>query len=476
MRIRRHGWRSAAGTVAAAVTGAIGLGLLPGTAAAAELATPGDFNGDGYRDLVLGAPWMTVSGHENAGAVVVVYGAKGGISATKRAVITQNSPGVPGGSETYDGFGSSTDVADLNRDGYADLVVGTPGEDLAEADAGMVSVLWGSRTGLTSGAELKQAAPGSGYFGLDVAAFRGSTAANSMVLGGSWQGTAEYKGPFGRTGSVGNAWLNRETPSIESVALGDLDKNGVPDRVLFSSRIGDGGGQVYVNPVRAEDRHLARGDGLTGAVGDVNGDGYGDLVVGDPEDPSGTDAGAVGGRVSVWFGSAKGIAPDAQPRHISQDTSGVPGGGERGDNFGASVAVADLNRDGAAEIIVGAPGEAIGKVYSAGNVTVIPGVRSGALGAGSYGFSQDTSSVPGGSELEDLFGTTVGAGDLNGDGRPELIVTASGENGHQGAVWMLPGGSARPTGTGSKMFLPSALGIKQSDPVMLGGRGLLDVI
>nr|WP_308801013.1 FG-GAP-like repeat-containing protein [Streptomyces polyasparticus] len=458
------------------VAGAVGLGLLPGTAGAVQMATPGDFNGDGYRDLVLGAPWMNVSGRESAGAVIVVYGAKGGVSATKRAVITQNSPGVPGGSEANDGFGSSTAVADLNRDGYADLVVGTPYEDLAQADAGMVSVLWGSSTGLNSGAELKQVAPGSGFFGLDVAAYGGSTAANSKVLAGSWHGTAEYKGPFGRTGTTGGAWLNRDTPSIENVALGDIDKNGVADRVLFSSRIGDEGGRVYVNHVTVGDPRLTQGDGLDGAIGDVNGDGYGDVVVGDAEDPSGADRGAVGGRVSVWFGSATGIAPDAQPVHISQDTAGVPGAGERGDSFGASVAVVDLNRDGAAEIIVGSPYEALGSTRLAGQVTVIPGMRGGALGTGSYAFSQDSASVPGASELEDQFGTTVGAGDLNGDGRPELIVSARGENSYQGAVWVLPGGSSRPTGTGSRMFLPSTLGIKQSDPVLLGGAGLLNVI
>ncbi|WP_328707988.1 VCBS repeat-containing protein [Streptomyces mesophilus] len=461
------------------VTGALGLALLPGTAVAARMATPGDFNGDGYRDLVLSAPWTTVSGHRGAGAVVVLYGSASGVSPTKRVVITQNSAGVPGASEKGDGFGTSTAVADLNLDGYADLVVGTPREDLASGtDVGMVSVLWGSRSGLGAGTNLNppQSLPSGVYFGLSVAAVKGSSGATTKVMAASWSGVAEYTGPFSRTGTVGSTYGNTASASAGAVALGDVDRSGDADRFIFTVRVGDTGAQVHVNsddsmwprPV------LSQGDGVTGTVGDVNGDGYGDLVVGDPDEPGASgpeDEGAVGGRVSVWFGSATGIALDAKPQHISQDTVGVPGAGEKYDEFGATVAVADLNRDGAAEIIVGAPKETLGEDGSAGNVVVIPGRKTGLLGTGAYAVNQETASVAGGSEDEDQFGTTVEAGDLNKDGRPELMVTGVGENNYQGAVWVLSGGATGPTGTGSKMMLPSALGISQSDAVALGGTG-----
>ncbi|MFI2632976.1 FG-GAP repeat protein [Streptomyces collinus] len=89
-------------------------------------AVPGDVNGDGYRDAVLPAPGASVAGKAGAGAVVVLYGSTSGLSTSRRAVITQNTAGVPGSAEAHDRFGGATATADLNRDGYADLVVSAP--------------------------------------------------------------------------------------------------------------------------------------------------------------------------------------------------------------------------------------------------------------------------------------------------------------------------------------------------------------
>ncbi len=464
---------------AAVVAVVVGAGLLPSTAVASSMATPGDFNGDGYRDQVISAPGRAVSGKESAGAVVVLYGSASGLAPTRRAVITQDSAGVPGASEPWDGFGNSTAVADLDRDGFADLVVGTPYEDMSGiTNAGMLTVLWGSRNGLTSGSTLQHKLLENAYVGYDVAAVKGGTTATTRVLAASWQGSFEYAGPFGRNGTIGSSSFNQMTPGQLSVALGDVDRKDGADKFLFTYRLGGEGGRVYVNASSTGSipgPYLTKGDGLVGAVGDVNGDGYGDLVVGDPDEPwyaGEDDEGALGGRVSVWFGSATGIALDAQPQHISQDTPGIPGAGEKYDKFGDSLAVADLNRDGAAEIIVGVPNEGLGNAGGAGNVVIIPGRKTGALGTGAYSVNQETASVPGGSEDEDQFATTVAAGDVNKDGRPELMVSAIGENNRQGAFWVLPGGTAGPTGTGSKMMLPSSLGLSQSDWVALGGYGL----
>ncbi|CAM5490848.1 Esterase OS=Streptomyces aurantiogriseus OX=66870 GN=GCM10010251_03380 PE=4 SV=1 [Streptomyces aurantiogriseus] len=87
------------------LAGLLGAAALPATpAAAVHGAVPGDFNGDGYRDAALPAPGADVAGKQGAGAVVVLYGSRKGLSATRRAVVTQNSAGVPDTAEAGDAF------------------------------------------------------------------------------------------------------------------------------------------------------------------------------------------------------------------------------------------------------------------------------------------------------------------------------------------------------------------------------------
>ncbi|MGW7423383.1 VCBS repeat-containing protein [Streptomyces sp. NPDC054813] len=468
--MRRWG---AAAFVAASLVGGVLLPAVP--AGAVHGAVPGDFNGDGYRDAVLPAPGANVSGKEGAGAVVVLYGSASGLSTSRRKTITQNTAGVPGASETYDAFGAATATADLNRDGYADLVVGTPDEDTSKGtDSGAVTVLWGSRSGLTSGTDLPSPSSSPWHYGEDVAALGLGAGAKTRVAVAGGDATVNFGGPFSRTGTFGSAVYNDDTASPLSVTLGDLNGDGVPDPASVTDRLsGLSGGEVYTNPAYG---NALKGNGLILASGDINGDGYADLVAGDPDEPekAGVD-GATGGRVLVWYGSAAGIPTNTTPVQITQNTAGVPGASEKGDNFGGSLAVADLNRDGLADIVIGSPFEDLAK-SRAGQVTVVPGRRSGALGTGSYSFSQDTAGVPGASETDDFFGTTVSAGDVDNDGRPELFVGAAHENAGTGAVWVFPGGSARPTASGSRVITAHGVGLTQAADTLLGGNGLLWVI
>ncbi|MFF4984002.1 hypothetical protein ACFY3O_28655 [Streptomyces sp. NPDC001046] len=91
----------------AVLAGLLGSVQLPSAHAAGDT-VPADFNGNGYRDVVLRVPGFDVGGREGAGAVIVLYGSSSGLSAKSRAVITQNSPGVPGSAEQGDYFGAST--------------------------------------------------------------------------------------------------------------------------------------------------------------------------------------------------------------------------------------------------------------------------------------------------------------------------------------------------------------------------------
>ena len=131
-----------AATVMAAVT------VTP-SATAALRPPSADFDGDGHADLAVGAPSDSVAGQDAAGAVSVLYGDSGGLTARRHQQFTQASPGVSGAPEPGDRFGATLVAGDFDGDGYADLAVGVPGEGtIAGARVGVVQILHGSPHGL----------------------------------------------------------------------------------------------------------------------------------------------------------------------------------------------------------------------------------------------------------------------------------------------------------------------------------------
>jgi hypothetical protein len=122
----------------------------------------GDFNGDGAGDLAIGVPYEDVGGVGDAGAVNVIYGSISGLTATGNQYFTQGS-----GAEAGDHFGAAVVSGDFNGDGYSDLAVGVPGEDLVSAtDAGQVNVVYGSPSGLSTSFQQTWTQDSSGIEGL----------------------------------------------------------------------------------------------------------------------------------------------------------------------------------------------------------------------------------------------------------------------------------------------------------------------
>jgi hypothetical protein len=111
----------------------------------------GDFNGDGKDDLAIGVSGEDVPGATNAGAVNVMYGSNTGLTSIGDQIWHQDSAGIEGVAQAYDAFGSHLKAGDFNNDGFADLAIGVPGEDVGGViNAGTVNILYGSAIGLTA--------------------------------------------------------------------------------------------------------------------------------------------------------------------------------------------------------------------------------------------------------------------------------------------------------------------------------------
>jgi hypothetical protein len=138
--------------LAAAVWPAVSAAAHAGTAASAAAGSlEADFNNDGFADLAVGAPFEDVGAIEGAGAVNVLYGAAGGLSAAGNQQFWQGAAGVAGVAEDFDGFGFALSAGDFNNNGPADLAVGVPFEDVGAIEgAGAVNVLYGAAGGLSA--------------------------------------------------------------------------------------------------------------------------------------------------------------------------------------------------------------------------------------------------------------------------------------------------------------------------------------
>lgn len=221
-----------AATVLASTVTPLALQAAPAGAATAKYAD--DFNGDGYRDYAYGVG-VTDAGSDGSGTVGIVYGTASGPTGRKQN-ITQNSAGVPGTNEWDDGFGRTLAGADFNRDGYADLAVGVPGEAVGSTKSqGAVTVLWGSKSGLSGGTTVpNKGAAKWGAFGQDLAAgdFNGDGRPDLAVINNH---TAYvYRGAFAKSAVSGTVTkLTRDSLFAEHLVAGRVTKDAATDLVVL---------------------------------------------------------------------------------------------------------------------------------------------------------------------------------------------------------------------------------------------------
>ncbi|WBB93168.1 FG-GAP-like repeat-containing protein [Verrucosispora sp. WMMC514] len=371
----------------------------------------GDFNGDGFDDLAIGDMDEVDPGNKTrAGGVWVIPGSRTGLVVDSAQHFNQSSPGVPGGAEDYDWFGATLAAGDINGDGRDDLAIGAYRESIGSVqDAGAVTVLYGGIGGLTTkGAQQlhqdQAAVPGSAergdYFGwtLAIGKVDNDTYAD-LVIGAPRE-------------NDGQTWFGSGMVTL---------MRGSASGVKLSGATSVTGAAVH--PKTGNERTIAWYLGETLAIGDVNGDGLGEVIAGAPgaQTPA-----TYGGLIAVFTGRSGGLSRDAA-KIINQATAGVPGSPEQDDRFGGALAVGDVTGDGRADVLVGAPGEAIGTKKRAGTFALLKGSASGLTGTGAQGFDQDHSVVPGGAEPDDLFGNSVAILNLNGTGPLDAVVASVGE-------------------------------------------------
>jgi FG-GAP repeat len=413
----------------------------------------GDFDGDGYADIAIGAPNDRVGG-SRAGAVNVLYGASRGLTAAgDQRWSRENLPGV---AATDEAFGSALATGDFDGDGYWDLAIGAPGyAGTLAADGGLVEILYGGTDGLTTPAtELRltmtgEASSGHGFGGAlatgdlngddldDLAVGVGGYSSVYSPIGGGDDVIGGFVAVFfstvdGISADDSQLW-SQVSPGLEddqrypdqfgwSLAIGDFDADGygdlaigVPGEGLESSPLKKNGRVVVLRGTPSgptadgsQDWHKGvaglptnvKDFGWSLAVGDFDGDGYADLAIGAPGKKR------TGGSVVVLRGTVVGLTGDGN-QSWTQGSPGVPGAPEHWDEFGASLAAADFGRSGRDDLAIGQPGEDRGRILDVGAVTVLFGRTTGLDSRHAQRWSQATPGVKGAAEAGDQFGSSL---------------------------------------------------------------------
>ncbi len=402
----------------------------------------GDFDDDGYWDLAIGSPGERIRQRKEAGQVNVLYGGPDGLTGFGDQRWTQDSDGVGSAAQKGDRFGQALAVGDFDGDGIDDLAIGSPGERLGAATgAGAVHVLYGTADGLTGS--------GSTFYHQNT----------SQVLD-----DAETGDGFGAALAAGD--FDGDGNDDLAVGVPNEDIAGAADAGMVHLFLGSGTGltrndSVWHREVAGIDGEATAGAefGYSLASGQLDADGFDDLVVGVPGDD------AAAGSISVLPGGPSGFG--TSDALWTQGTGAVPGPAEAGDRFGHAVRVGDFDGDGRNDVVVGAPHESRSGTKQAGDVTVLPGSGTGVTDAGSYVWHQGFNALEGDLLRDNRFGATMAALDLDADGDTDLVVGATLGHATTGAgeLHFLPGSPAGLTGTGDIRWnqdTPGVLGAAQN--------------
>jgi uncharacterized repeat protein (TIGR01451 family) len=342
--------------------------------------TAGDVNGDGYAEVLVGADWYD-NGESNEGRVYGYHGSDSGLSLTPNWIAE--------GNQTDAWFGNSVGTAgDVNGDGYTDVIVGAWFYDEGESEEGLALVWYGSALGLGGYADWTGESDQSGA-GLGI----------SVSTAGDVNGDG-YSDVILGAANYDNGQADEGAAFVWQGSASGLGAPGTPANAVWMAEGNQASAQL---------------GGSVSTAGDVNGDGYSDVIVGAYTYDNGQ---ADEGRVFVWHGSASGLGADGTPANADWSAES----NQASARFGVSVSTAgDVNGDGYSDVIVGA--------YLYDNIEGDEGMafvwHGSATGLGAVGTPANADWLAESNQINAQFGISVStAGDVNGDDYADVIIGA----------------------------------------------------
>lgn len=387
----------------------------------------GDVNADGFSDIVVGARLYDGAVADSGGAFVYFGAANPAVSPVPNINVENGQANSQFGAKVASG-------GDFNGDGYADFLVGAPSFQGGSTNEGAIYVYPGSAV-ISSTAyrrlESNQVGAGLGQ-SLGAGDFNGDGYSDVYAGAFNFDGVAAdtgrvdiYFGGANAPDTVREATILSNQSSAQlgrAVATGDVNGDGFADLITGESGFDVTGlanaGRILIFHGGASGFNATADDSITGgtlgerlgtslAVGDLNGDGLADILAGAPDYSNGQ---SMEGAVQIYYANASGLFASSPNRLIEGEVSGA--------KFGSSVAIAgDINGDGTNDIVVGAPNASAVNLADEGAIYVY-------LNRG--GFSASANGSARGAQAGALFGGAVAAaGDVNGDGFADFMAGAN---------------------------------------------------